>query len=59
MVVFAMIIAVAFQTVNISSLIQWRNIMVVVIAFILFSYTKIHPGIIIISAGLLGAFVFK
>lgn len=54
LVIFAMIIAVAFQSINPVKLIQPRNIIVVILAFSLFLYTKIHPALIIISAGILG-----
>ena len=52
--VFAMIIAVAFQTVDIRNLTQFRSILIVVLSFTLFSFTKVHPAIIIILAGILG-----
>ena len=55
LVVFAMIIAVAFQTVDVTHLIQWKNLLVVIAAFILFLYTKVHPAFIILGAGFLGA----
>jgi chromate transporter len=52
--VFAMIIAVAFQTLDTRNLIQFRSILIVVLSFTLFSFTKVHPAIIIILAGILG-----
>jgi len=52
--VFAMIIAVAFKLVNVEQLIQPRNLILVISCFMLFIYTKLHPAIIIISAGILG-----
>lgn len=55
LVVFAMIIAVAFQLVNVEELLRVRNLLIIILAFLLFVYTKIHPAIIIILAGLLGA----
>jgi len=57
LVVFAMIIAVALQTITINQLSNFRNLAIIVIAFILFMYTKIHPAFIIIGAGVLGVFV--
>jgi chromate transport protein ChrA len=57
--VFAMILAVAFETVNIAELFRWRNLFVIVAAFCLFAFAKVHPAFIIIGAGLLGAFIFK
>jgi len=55
--VFAMIIAMAFQTVNASQLSHFRNILIVVLSFILFVYVKAHPALIIICAGILGVFL--
>ncbi len=52
--VFAMIIAVAFQAVDIRGLMQFRGILIVVLSFALFSFTKVHPAMIIILAGILG-----
>jgi len=52
--VFAMIIAVAFQAVDMRNLIQLRSILIVVLSFAIFIFTKINPAIIIISAGILG-----
>ena len=53
--VFAMIIAVAFQTFNVAELIKWHNVLIVLVVFLLFLFTKIHPALIIIGAGLIGA----
>jgi len=53
--VFAMIIAVAFQLVDLSRLMQVKGILVVTAALLLFLCTKIHPAIVIVAAGLLGA----
>lgn len=57
LVMFAMIISVAFQLVNVSQLIQPRNAAIVITAAILFLYTKIHPALIIVCAGFLGVFL--
>ncbi len=57
LVVFAMIIAAAFQTVNVTSLARLSSVIIVAIAFSLFVYSKIEPAVIIISAGLIGAFL--
>lgn len=57
LVIFAMILAVAFQLVNTSQLLQLRNILIVAASFTLFFFTKIHPALIIIIAGLIGAFL--
>lgn len=53
--IFAMIIAVAFQTVDMRNLIQIRSILIVILSFTIFIFTKINPAIIIISAGILGS----
>lgn len=55
LVIFAMIIALAFQTINVNQLTQIRNLIIIVLTFILFLYTKIHPVLIIILAGIIGA----
>ena len=55
--VFAMIIAVAFQLINLTQLLQLKSILIVVACFILFIYTRIHPALIIIGAGILGTFL--
>lgn len=57
LVIFAMIIAVAFQAISLDKLTQAKNLIIIVVSFILFLYTKIHPALIIISAGVLGIFL--
>ena len=57
LVVFAMIIATAFQTIGFDQLKRWSALAVVAIAFSLFMYTKIEPAVLILFAGFLGAFV--
>lgn len=52
--VFAMIIATAFQTIELSQLRSWLSIIVIISAFCLFIYTKIEPAVIIIISGFLG-----
>jgi chromate transporter len=54
-VVFAMIIAVAFQAISLEQVSRVSSLIVVVIAFSLFTCTKIEPALIIIFAGVLGA----
>lgn len=53
--VFAMIIAVAFQVIDIRSLIQAKALLIIILSFIIFIYTKIHPAIVIVLAGIVGA----
>lgn len=55
--IFAMIIAVAFQTISIDKLTQLKNLLVIILAFILFLFTRIEPALIIICAGILGIFL--
>lgn len=57
LVIFAMIIAVAFQTISFAQLRSWAALLIVAAAFSLFMFTKIEPAIIIVFAGLLGAFL--
>jgi len=52
--VFAMIIAVAFQVMDVINLMQIRNLLIIIVSFAIFIYTKTHPAVIIILAGLLG-----
>mgnify|MGYP001590444284 FL=1 len=54
--VFAMIIAVAFQVVDMRNLMQVKGILIVVLSFAIFIFSKIHPAIIIILSGILGVF---
>lgn len=53
--VFAMIIAVAFQVVDMRNLLQAKGILIVILSFAIFIFTKVHPAIIIILAGILGS----
>ncbi len=54
--VFAMIIAVAFQAVDIPSLLEARKLLIIILSFVIFFYTKIHPALVIIIAAVLGIF---
>jgi len=55
LVVFSMILAVAFQTISLNQLTHWFSILAVVATFVVFMYTKIEPALIIVLAGLIGA----
>ena len=57
LVVFAMIIAIAFQLINVGQIMHLRSLLIVVVSFVLFVYAKIHPAILIIAAGIIGAFL--
>jgi chromate transporter len=57
LVVFAMIVAVAFQTISLAQLRSPIALLIVATAFSLFMFTKIEPAVIIVLAGLLGAFL--
>lgn len=52
--VFSMIIAVAFRLIDVKQLMQVRNLLPIIVFFILFMYTRIHPALIILAAGALG-----
>jgi chromate transporter len=54
LVVLAMIVAVAFKLVNIQQLLQFRSLSIIIVSFFLSIYTKIHPALIIIAAGIIG-----
>lgn len=53
--VFSMLIALAFQLIDISQLLYPKNILVVVLSFILFAFTKVNPALILIGAAIVGA----
>lgn len=55
LVIFAMIIALAFEIVTINNLTHFRSLLIIILSFTLFIYTKIHPALIILCAGMLGA----
>ena len=57
LVVFSLIIAVAFQLININQLVQLRNLLIIVVSFVLFIYTRTNPALIIIGAGAIGFFI--
>lgn len=54
MVVFAMIISLAFQLIDVKLIAQPRNLFIVLSCLALFSFTRVHPGLVIILAGALG-----
>lgn len=54
---FSMIIAVAFQIISPHQLTHIKSIFIILISFILFVYTKINPALIIIGAGIMGAWL--
>jgi len=55
--IFAMIIAVAIQLVDKSQVFHLKYLFVIVVSFVLFMVTKVHPAFIIIAAGLFGALI--
>ena len=55
LVMFAMIIAVAFQLISFNQLVNLKNLSIILISFALFTGTKIHPALIVIGAAILGA----
>lgn len=54
--IFAMIIAMAFQLVDLRSLIEVKNLLIIILSFVIFFYTKGHAELAIIIAALLGIF---
>lgn len=52
--VFALLIALAFQLINVSELAQLKNLLIIAVSFVLFTYTKVHPALIIVGIGFLG-----
>ena len=55
--VFAMIVAVAIKSVDKSNFLQFKYLAAVVVAFVLFAFTKTHPALIIIGAALFGGLI--
>lgn len=55
--VFAMIVAVAFQTISPAKLFHLKSLLIIVLSFSLFIYTRIEPALIIILAAVLGIFL--
>lgn len=53
--IFAMIIAVAIRLVDKSHIFQLKYVLVIVASFGLFFHAKVHPALIIIATGILGA----
>lgn len=53
--IFAMIIAVAFQVIDIRSLIEVKSLLIIIVSFFIFVYTKVHPAVVIIMLGIIGA----
>jgi chromate transporter len=52
--IFAMIIAMALQLVDMHSLLTAKKFLIVILSFVIFFFTKIHPALVIIMAALLG-----
>jgi chromate transporter len=55
--VFAMIIAVAIKSVDKGNFLQFKHLAAVVVAFVLFAFTKTHPALIITGAALFGGLI--
>jgi chromate transporter len=53
--VFAMIIAIAIKLIDTNQVIQVKYLVVIIISFVLFTLTKVHPAFIIIGACAYGA----
>lgn len=52
--IFAMIIAMAFQLVDIHSLIEARKLLIIILSFVIFFYAKAPAALVIIMAAALG-----
>ena len=52
--IFAMIIAMAFQLVDIHSVIETKKLLIIILSFALVFYTKTHAALVIIMAAVLG-----
>jgi chromate transporter len=55
--VFAMIIALAFKTIDKSGFFQFKYLAVIVVSFALFAFTKTHPALVILGAALFGGLI--
>jgi chromate transporter len=55
--VFAMIISIAFRLVDLQHIFELKYLFVIVLSLAMFLFTKTHPGLVILSAGLLGAII--
>ncbi len=55
--VFAMIISVAFQSVDRQHIFEPKHLLIIALSLAMFLLTKTHPGLVILGAGLLGAIV--
>ena len=55
--VFAMLISVAIQLVDKQHIFEPKHLLVILFCFVLFLFTKTHPGLVIVGAGLLGAII--
>lgn len=51
---FSMLVALAFQLIKVNQLMHLKGLLIIIASFLLFVYTKVHPALIIIGAGLLG-----
>jgi chromate transport protein ChrA len=55
--VFAMIVAVAFKSADMSHFLQLKYLSVIVVSFVLFAFTKVHPALVIIGTALFGGLI--
>ena len=55
--VFAMIISIAIQLVDRQYIFEPKYLFITVLSLALFLFTKIHPGLVLLGAGLLGAII--
>ncbi len=55
MALTAMILGLVFKMVSLSEVLQLKNLAVIIVAFVIFSFSKIHPAFVIVGAGIIGA----
>ena len=55
--VFAVIISVSIRLIDREQIFEPKYLLIMVISFVLSLFTKTHPGLIILGAGLLGAII--
>jgi chromate transport protein ChrA len=53
--VFAMIVAIAIKLIDTNQVTQLKYLVIIVVSFVLFTLTKVHPAFIIIGACAYGA----
>jgi chromate transporter len=55
--VFAMLISTAIKLADWQHIFEIKHLLVIALSFALFLFTKTHPGLVVIGAGLIGAII--